>query len=51
MGMVVMKKTPNRLWLLASCARIGSSPGQEVAQEQATTLGKIPYGWIRIKLL
>jgi hypothetical protein len=32
-------------------ARIGSSPGQEVFQEQATTTHvEIPYGWTRVKL-
>jgi hypothetical protein len=36
--------------LVTSVARIGSHPGQEVVQEQATTLGKIPYGWTRVKL-
>jgi hypothetical protein len=34
----------------SSAARIGSHPYQEVVQEQATTLGEIPYGWIDIKL-
>ena len=31
-------------------ARIGSHSEQEVVQEQATTLGDIPYVWIRTKL-
>jgi hypothetical protein len=35
---------------VTSNARIGSSPGQEVVQEQATKVGKIPYGWKRVKL-
>jgi hypothetical protein len=34
----------------SSAARIGSSPGQEAVQEQAATLGEIPYGWTRVKL-
>jgi hypothetical protein len=34
----------------SSAARIGSRSDQEVVQEQATPLGEIPYGWIRIKL-
>jgi hypothetical protein len=34
----------------SSAARIGSHSDQEVVQEQATTLGEIPYGWINIKL-
>jgi hypothetical protein len=34
----------------SSVARIGSSPHQEVVQEQATKLGEIPYGWTRVKL-
>jgi hypothetical protein len=33
-----------------AASRIGSSADQEVVQEQATTLGEIPYGWIRVKL-
>jgi hypothetical protein len=33
-----------------SCVRIGSSPGQAVVQEQATTLGEVPSGWTRVKL-
>jgi hypothetical protein len=36
--------------LVTSGARIGSSPGQEVVQEQATTPREIPYGWSRVKL-
>jgi hypothetical protein len=36
--------------LVTSGARTGSSPDQEVVQEQATTLGEIPYGWKRVKL-
>jgi hypothetical protein len=36
--------------LVTSGAPIGSSPGQEVVQEQATALGEIPYGWTRVKL-
>jgi hypothetical protein len=36
--------------LVTSGARIGSSPGQEVVQEHATTLAEIPYGWARVKL-
>jgi hypothetical protein len=37
--------------LVTSGARIGSSPGQEVVQEQATTTHvEIPYGWTRVKL-
>jgi hypothetical protein len=35
---------------VTSNARIGSSRGQEVVQEQATTLGEIPYGWTRLKV-
>jgi hypothetical protein len=35
---------------VTSNARIDSSPDQEVVQEQATTLGEIPYGWKRVKL-
>jgi hypothetical protein len=34
----------------STAARIGSHPDQEVVQEQATTLGEIPYGWTRVKL-
>jgi hypothetical protein len=40
----------SKLSLVTSGARIGSSPGQEVVQEQATTLGEIPYGWTPVKL-
>jgi hypothetical protein len=36
--------------VVTSGARIGSSPDQEVIQEQATTLGEIPCGWTRVKL-
>jgi hypothetical protein len=36
--------------LVTSGAPIYSSPGQEVVQDQATTLGKIPCGWTRVKL-
>jgi hypothetical protein len=38
------------LMVTSSAARIGSHSDQEVVQEQATTLGEIPYGWIRTKL-
>jgi hypothetical protein len=31
-------------------ARIGSHSDREVVQEQATTLGEIPYGWTRVKV-
>jgi hypothetical protein len=34
----------------SSAARIAPHSDQEVVQEQATTLGEIPHGWIRIKL-
>jgi hypothetical protein len=34
----------------SSAARIRSHLDQEVVQKQATTLGEIPRGWIRIKL-
>jgi hypothetical protein len=36
--------------LMTSGARIGSHSDQEVVQEQATTLGDIPYGWTRVKV-
>jgi hypothetical protein len=36
--------------LTSIAARVGSSPGQEAVQEQATALGEIPYGWTRVKL-
>jgi hypothetical protein len=39
------------LLVTSSAARmLGSSPGQEFVQEQATTLGEIPSGWTRVKL-
>jgi hypothetical protein len=37
-------------WVTSGAARIGSSSGHEVVQEQATTLGGIPYGWTRHSL-
>jgi hypothetical protein len=36
--------------LVTTGARIGSSRYQEIVQEQAPTLGDIPYGWIRVKV-
>jgi hypothetical protein len=36
--------------LVTSGAPIGSSPGQEVVQEQAPALGEIPHGWTRVKV-
>jgi hypothetical protein len=34
----------------SSVARMGSSTDQDFVQEQATTLGDVPYGWTRVKL-
>jgi hypothetical protein len=35
---------------VTSNARIGSSPGEEVVLEQATSLAEIPLGWVHVKL-
>jgi hypothetical protein len=36
--------------LVTSGEPIGSSPGQDVVQEQAPELGEIPHGWTRVKV-
>jgi hypothetical protein len=41
---------PSALVMGASSARIGSDLDQADVQEEATTHGEIPYGWIRAKL-
>jgi hypothetical protein len=36
--------------LVTSSALTGSDSVQEVVQEEATRLGEIPLGWVRLKL-